>query len=78
LLFLLWLFWDRASLCNPGWPQTLDLPASSPWMLGLQVCSTMPICAMCFQYVPYLYIFLISSYIFTWKLLGLKSGPWIC
>ena len=41
------LFWDRVSLCSPGWPKThsvdlaglkfSDLPTSAPWMLGLKM-----------------------------------------
>jgi hypothetical protein len=34
-------FWDRVSLCNPGWPEILDPPALVSWLLGLQVCITM-------------------------------------
>jgi hypothetical protein len=29
------VFWDRISLCSPGWPQTGDPPASAPWVLRL-------------------------------------------
>jgi hypothetical protein len=33
-------FWDRISLCSPGWPQTLNSPASASWVLGLVACAT--------------------------------------
>jgi hypothetical protein len=29
------LFWDRVSLCNLGWPQTCDPSFSVSWMLGV-------------------------------------------
>jgi hypothetical protein len=34
------LFWDRVSLCIPGWPWTLDLLPQSNQVLGLQACTT--------------------------------------
>jgi hypothetical protein len=40
LLFYL-LFWDRVSLCTPGWPWTHNPPASAFWILGFQACATM-------------------------------------
>jgi hypothetical protein len=50
LLFLSFVFWVRASLCNsgqpwtcsPGWPWTHNPPASTSPMLWLQVCTTTP------------------------------------
>jgi hypothetical protein len=30
-------FWVRVSFCSPGWPGILNLPASTSWVLGLQV-----------------------------------------
>jgi hypothetical protein len=33
-------FWDKISLCTPGWPQICSLPASASQMLGLQECTT--------------------------------------
>jgi hypothetical protein len=35
-------FVEIGSLCSPGWPWNLDLPASAFLMLGLQVWATMP------------------------------------
>jgi hypothetical protein len=35
-------FLDGVSLCNPGWPGTYNPPASTSWVLGLQVNATMP------------------------------------
>jgi hypothetical protein len=34
--------WDRVLLYSPSCPPTCDPPASVSWMLGLQVCTTMP------------------------------------
>jgi hypothetical protein len=34
------IFWDRVSLCHPGWPQTLHPPVSTSQVLGLQACAT--------------------------------------
>jgi hypothetical protein len=42
---LYWIFFvsgDRVSLCSPEWPRTQDPHASASWVLGLQVCTTMP------------------------------------
>jgi hypothetical protein len=33
-------FWDKVSLCSPGWPQTFNLSASASWVLELQACTT--------------------------------------
>jgi hypothetical protein len=39
---LCYLFISTGSaLCSPGWPPTLDRPASASQVLGLQVCTTM-------------------------------------
>jgi hypothetical protein len=35
-LYLAILFWDRVFMWNPGWPWTIDPPASASWGLGLQ------------------------------------------
>jgi hypothetical protein len=48
---LVLVFWDRICLCNSGWlawnllhrphwPWTHDLPASTSWVLELQMCTT--------------------------------------
>jgi hypothetical protein len=34
-------FWDTVLLCDPGWPQTCDPPASASWVMELQSCTTM-------------------------------------
>lgn len=35
------VFWDRVSLCGPGWPETQrDLPASASQVLGSKVCAS--------------------------------------
>jgi hypothetical protein len=39
---LLFIFWNRVSLCGQGWPQTCDPFASATWGLGLQMCTTTP------------------------------------
>jgi hypothetical protein len=40
---LVWFgFWDRILLCRPDWPWSHDPPASTSWLLGLQVCLTTP------------------------------------
>jgi hypothetical protein len=41
------LFWDRVSLCSPGWPLTHS-SASVSQELGLQVCTTIPNYVSCF------------------------------
>jgi hypothetical protein len=39
----IFFFWDRVSLCRPGWPPThIAPPASASRVLGLKVCPTMP------------------------------------
>jgi hypothetical protein len=40
LLFV--CFWGRILPCIPGWPETLNSPASASWVLRLQACTTMP------------------------------------
>jgi hypothetical protein len=42
IVFCLYIFWDRLFLDRQEWPWTCDRPASTSWVLGLQVCSTMP------------------------------------
>jgi hypothetical protein len=51
-LFFFFFFWDRVSLCSPGWPgahflnlaglELRNLPASASWVLGLKVCAITP------------------------------------
>jgi hypothetical protein len=44
-------FWDRVSLCGPGWPWTCYLPVSASWALGLQIWATMAwLNSHCFNY----------------------------
>jgi hypothetical protein len=35
-------FWDRISLCSPGWPQIIDPSASASQVLKLQAWTTIP------------------------------------
>jgi hypothetical protein len=39
--FSLFIF-ETVSLCSSGWPWTYHTPAFTSWLLGLQVCVTMP------------------------------------
>jgi hypothetical protein len=58
VLFCFVLFWDRVSLCSPGYPGTpfvdqaglklRNLLASASQVLGLKVCTTMPGCVLIF------------------------------
>jgi hypothetical protein len=44
LFFFLFLgFWDRVSLCSPGWLQIYDPPAPTSFVLGLQMCITVSV-----------------------------------
>jgi hypothetical protein len=42
----IFFFWDRVSLCSPGWCQTCNSPTSASLVLGLQPHTTMPSCEM--------------------------------
>lgn len=49
--------WDRDSLYNPRWLQTHDAPALTSWMLGLQVCTTLPSLETHSHWIKQLYVF---------------------
>lgn len=53
------VFWDRVSLCGPGWPETQrDLPASTSQIQGLKSCTTM---------TSFLTSFLMSTWYVLWR-----------
>jgi hypothetical protein len=40
--YLYFFFWDRVSLCGPGWPPSGNPLAFAAWVLRLQMCTNIP------------------------------------